>query len=549
VSNSLIYDPLLVRYLGRELHERLRGRACASSLTFPGERRAVLPLEGGEAILFDLHPRRGWIAVVPWEGIEEMDAWCEGVDTPPDERLLILRLQVQDRFQPERRTLHIELHTNQWNALLVGEDRRILSLAWTRTAGGRVLRSGVQYEPPGAARRYGAHPVPESDARSHWSEALAPLAPELRRAALLERFAYTGTPNVDFLLGAAAVSGAGEPLRGAFERWWAVRALPPARPVLLRAGKRTIPYPLPLSEAPLEEIGSLLEGMALLARAADVSTAAEADSSVLARVSARRAAVQRRIDRLEQEFASGADADALRGRADLLLARLHEVPRGSPLVRLEGWDGAPVEIEMDPALQPAENAARMYDEARRRERARLRVGELLARSREELERWDGAVTATAAGDLPAWVERELSRATPAEVRKSAEPVLPYRTYRTSGGLEARVGKSARGNDDLTFRNAAPHDVWLHARSVPGSHVILRWRDEEAAPPARDLHEAAGLAAIFSRARSSGLVAVDWTRRKHVRKPRGAPPGAVIPQRVKTVFVEPDEGLPERLREE
>ena len=56
-----------------------------------------------------------------------------------------------------------------------------------------------------------------------------------------------------------------------------------------------------------------------------------------------------------------------------------------------------------------------------------------------------------------------------------------------------------------------------------------------------------LAALHSKARTSKLVPVDYTRRKYVRKPRGAPPGAVIPQRVKTLFVEPVEEVVERLR--
>ncbi|HEX5726329.1 MAG TPA: NFACT RNA binding domain-containing protein, partial [Longimicrobiaceae bacterium] len=125
---------------------------------------------------------------------------------------------------------------------------------------------------------------------------------------------------------------------------------------------------------------------------------------------------------------------------------------------------------------------------------------------------------------------------------------PFRVYRTSGGLEVRVGRTSRDNDRLTFGHAAPGDVWLHARSVPGSHVVLRW-SAEGSPPARDLEEAGVLAAWFSKARSSGTVAVDWTRRKHVRKPRGAPPGRVTVQHAKTLFVSPDPALEERLREE
>lgn len=102
------------------------------------------------------------------------------------------------------------------------------------------------------------------------------------------------------------------------------------------------------------------------------------------------------------------------------------------------------------------------------------------------------------------------------------------------------------NDRLTFHASSPSDVWLHAQSVPGSHVILRWSDMSSAPPARDLAEAAQLAAVYSRARNSGMVPVMWTRRKHVRKPRGAAPGSVIPQHGRTLFVEPDPGVVERL---
>jgi predicted ribosome quality control (RQC) complex YloA/Tae2 family protein len=56
-----------------------------------------------------------------------------------------------------------------------------------------------------------------------------------------------------------------------------------------------------------------------------------------------------------------------------------------------------------------------------------------------------------------------------------------------------------------------------------------------------------LAALHSRARTSGTVPVDWTRRKYVRKPRKAPPGQVLVDRTKTVFVEPDAAVEERMR--
>jgi predicted ribosome quality control (RQC) complex YloA/Tae2 family protein len=131
-------------------------------------------------------------------------------------------------------------------------------------------------------------------------------------------------------------------------------------------------------------------------------------------------------------------------------------------------------------------------------------------------------------------------------RRPGEPALPYRVFLSSGGLEIRVGRGAADNDALTFRHSTPDDVWLHARDAAGAHVVLRW-NEDAPPPARDLKEAAVLAALNSKAKRSGTVPVDWTLCRYVRKHRGAPPGEVEIQRVKTVFVEPDESLMEGLR--
>jgi predicted ribosome quality control (RQC) complex YloA/Tae2 family protein len=108
-----------------------------------------------------------------------------------------------------------------------------------------------------------------------------------------------------------------------------------------------------------------------------------------------------------------------------------------------------------------------------------------------------------------------------------------------------VGRGSRHNDDLTFHHSSPNDVWLHARDAAGAHVVLRWPGP-GNPPARDLEEAATLAALHSKSRTSGSAPVDWTLRKYVRKPRKAPPGRVTADRLQTLFVEPDEALPERL---
>ena len=87
---------------------------------------------------------------------------------------------------------------------------------------------------------------------------------------------------------------------------------------------------------------------------------------------------------------------------------------------------------------------------------------------------------------------------------------------------------------------------MHARDVAGAHVVLRWTRADPPPP-RDLAEAAAIAAWHSKSRGSTVTPVDWTRRKHVRKPRGGPPGLVLVDKVKTVNARPSAALERALR--
>ncbi len=508
-----------------------------------------------------------------------MDARCLGVSAPDDERILHLDLEITAGFRSGRRTIVVELATNQWNVLVVDGADRILSVLRRRAAGQRVLVPGARYSAPAQPQRYGFDNVPKDAALRTWSTQLCSIGPNERLKGLLGSFAYTSAINGSWILTPAEreePESSEEWCRQSFERWWWLRGAPVGSPYLLRLGGKDQPYPFPLNGIEGAPVTSLLAAMDRVAAGAaggsgdvarPISERPEESGGDAAHEGLPRASVfdleaaqafvqdgrlrlERKVDRLRRELAKVGEADRIRSWGDLLLARLHQVQRGMDSVRLEGWEGEEVEIPLDPRLSPAENADRHYAQAGRRKRAEEQIPLLIEATERDLARWRDAEVAIPAGAVPSWVSRALERREPADrgdPRKPA-PALPYRLFRTSGGLEVRVGKSSRENDRLTFRESAPTDVWLHARSVPGSHVILRWSDAEAAPPSRDLLEAAQLAALFSRARTSGTVAVDWTRRKHVRKPRGAPPGTVIPQQVRTLFVEPDEEVARRLEE-
>lgn len=529
MSNGIRYDSLLVRHLARELDARLHGRAARALRLDAAERRASLELEGA-SLLMELHPTRGWILEAPPAPAPDIrrlhrSARVARVHAPPDERLLRIDFDGTTSETRPIRSIVLELMTNQLNAVALDDHGRIVALLRPRRAGARELRVGRKYEPPSGNPREGAETAVSA---AWWEESGA-------GPGLVARLAYASPLNVDALRSHA------DYLRIV----WG-----PARPVVLRAGSgRVQPYPQSV-EADALEVPSLLDAMRLAAGQDDAPApvAPSADPELLDRVRREITRIAARIERMEaQRSRALPQAKRLRARADLLLARLHDVPRGAGRVTLADFDGGTVDIDLDPAMNPADNARRMYDAARKRERAAERIPALIAGARRRSDELEALVERARAGAADAAeIEQVLPGDTAVDAR-GEEARLPYRRYTTSGGLEVRVGRSGRANDDLTFRHSSPDDIWLHARDVAGAHVVLRWPHAAAGPPLRDLGEAAVLAALHSRARTSGTVPVDWTRRKYVRKARKAPPGTVLPERVKTLFVEPDEEIERRMR--
>lgn len=105
------------------------------------------------------------------------------------------------------------------------------------------------------------------------------------------------------------------------------------------------------------------------------------------------------------------------------------------------------------------------------------------------------------------------------------------------GWEVLVGQSAKDNDRLTFKVAAPQDVWLHVGGgTPGSHVVVR-NPEGGEVPRAVVKRAAELAVRHSKAKNAGgKVDVHVCRACDVSKPRGAKPGSVQLRRYDSVKV-------------
>lgn len=545
----IIWDSLLTAALAQELDDRLRGQRVRA-ISFDYGARDVALFTRESTLLFRLHPQRGEILLdqpsEPPPEARPLPVRIRSVSSPPDERVLIFEMR-RIRGARTATELVVELMTNQWNALLLeGPDRRIRHVLWSRESGGRHLQSGSVYQLPPLSTRLG---LAEGELRDEWQDAFKGRTEDWKRI-LLSTFAFTSSLNAGHILGKSG--DATEDLSGSYRRWLDLRNRAHRQPGVMEVGGRPQPYPLPLSGQPWEQADSLVAAIRMATERAGESTEVEMISlRVQKALEDALERTEKRLASIRRDLSSLPEPDILRHQGNLILSRIGEIPRGANKAEVPDFEGRTVTVELDPSLTPQDNAAACFDRAARAERAHGQLPDIIALAEAEARSLRELLERTKAGQASVEEIREalpkLGETPSAGASRAQAPSLPYLTFRSSGGLEIRVGRGARKNDDLTFHHSLPNDVWLHARHASGAHVVLRWSREEK-PPARDLEEAAILAALHSRARGSGMVPVDWTRRKHVRKPRKAPAGTVILDRVKTLFVEPDPELPDRLRD-
>ncbi len=581
----MIWDPCMARAVAKEVEARLKG-ARAVAVDFLRAQRAVRVHFREATLAAELAPGRSVVVVRPScepdPEAERLPATLAEAWAVPDERIVVLRFR-RVRGRKAHPSLVLELADHRCNAYWV-EGAELVVRRRLRGGGGGVSAVGRPWAAPIRGRRAGVdgaltfeewmdvYPVepdgvaPSASAGPSAGDGQTGGGPALdpgRVKRWVSQVAYLSPLNAPWLL------SAGEP-EEAFRRWRRLaEGTVPHASCLLRLPSGWQPYPWPLGDAiPTTPVASLLVGMDAVAKGENPGAGAQADraeevqadpargetgqaGAVLDRrgwaLDRERGRVERKLAALRRQAAKTREAARLREDAALVLSSLRQIEAGADQVELAGFDGTPRTLKLDPALRPQENAAAWFRLAARMERGAAKLAHRIRDAEAEVERLDRAARLHALGKLPPEeLEAVLPAASAAAGRRADLPALPYRRYRTSGGLEVRVGRGARQNDALTFHHSRPNDVWLHARHAGGAHVVLRWVRAER-PPAADLAEAATLAANHSAARSSGHVPVDWTRRKWVRKPRGAAPGLVTPDRVQTVFVSPDPELEERLR--
>ena len=256
--------------------------------------------------------------------------------------------------------------------------------------------------------------------------------------------------------------------------------------------------------------------------------------------------IERTVKKLNiqnEELEASEDMETKRIYAELINANIYSLPKGVESYEVPNFydDYKPVRIPALPHLSPAQNAQRYFKEYRKAQTAKKMLTELIEKGNADLQYLlsvqDELSRATGERELQE-IRAELSSAgflkskTGTKNKKNAS--LPFLQFTSPSGFNVFVGRNNLQNDMLSFKKASKNDIWFHAQKAPGSHCVLSLEGKE--PSDRDMEFAAETAAYFSSLRERGMVEVDYTKVRNLKKPPGSNPGFVIYHVYNTVYV-------------
>lgn len=261
--------------------------------------------------------------------------------------------------------------------------------------------------------------------------------------------------------------------------------------------------------------------------------------------------------KIEKELRDADNADEFKIKGELLTSYIYMIEKGMENVEVANFydeNYSNIIIPLNKNLTPSENAQKYFKKYNKLKTAKIELTSQISICNEEIEYLEnimlGIENCENLEELTD-IKDELIRLgySKAPYRYKSKKDLDITTkpnqFISSDGFTILVGKNNKQNDYLTLRIADPEDIWMHTKNIPGSHVIIKCAGKEV--PNETLYQAAMLAAFYSKGRMSSQVPVDYTMKKHVKKPSGSKPGMVIYETNNTIYVTPTEEMIVKLK--
>ena len=219
-------------------------------------------------------------------------------------------------------------------------------------------------------------------------------------------------------------------------------------------------------------------------------------------------------------------------------------PGAKSMEALNYYTNEMIQIPLDETMTPQENAKKYFDKYSKLKRTKEALDTLLQETGDEIKHLESIAAsldiASSEEDLVQIKEEMMEYGYVKRKNTGGKKVKvtsrPYH-YISSDGYDIYVGKNNFQNDELSFKFASGNDWWFHAKGQPGSHVIVKSKNEEL--PDRTFEEAGKLAAYYSKGRQAPKVEIDYTQKKNLRKPTDGKPGFVVYYTNYSLLIEPD----------
>ena len=230
--------------------------------------------------------------------------------------------------------------------------------------------------------------------------------------------------------------------------------------------------------------------------------------------------------------------------ANLLLINLNKIKNGVSETEIDDIykPGNKILIKLDSKLSAKKNAERYFEKARDSKINYEKSNKLYSLTKNEFEKlksYQYQLENNPALEDINKIMKELKIKDEEKPNLAEELSSKFKHYLIENKYHIYVGKDSANNDLLTTKFAKQNDFWFHARSVSGSHVVLRVENTKEAVPKNILKKTASLAAYHSKAKTAGIVPVSYTLKKYVSKRKGAPVGQVSLLKEDVLLVKPE----------
>jgi predicted ribosome quality control (RQC) complex YloA/Tae2 family protein len=265
---------------------------------------------------------------------------------------------------------------------------------------------------------------------------------------------------------------------------------------------------------------------------------------------------EKKQKKLKKQLEESKDADKYKKFGELITSNIYQLDKGDKKAVITDYyseNQKKVKIKLDPSLTPSENAQKYFKKYNKLKKSVKHIKRELAKLRHE-EKYLNQVNlnieqAESLEDIEE-IKNELNeegyiKQQQKSKRNKRSKKSPPRKFKSSDGYQILVGRNNKQNDKLTKKIANNGDIWLHTKTIAGSHVIIK-RDTNKKVPDQTINEAAAIAAYFSKARESKNVPIDYTEVENVNKPKGARPGLVYYENYQTIYIDPDPELIKKL---